>query len=312
MSKEAAVKKPKKKLEAMKWSNAWRLHKEKYLMILPFALIFICFTAIPVLVSIVLSLTDFNMLQVPDFIGLDNYINLIVYDDVFLIAMKNTMLFAVVTGPISYLMCFVFAWLINELPPKPRALLTLVFYAPSISGNAFVIWKLLFSSDMYGYINAWLLNMGIIDSPILWFETAEYIMPILIIVQLWLSLGVSFLSFIAGLQSVDKTMYEAGAIDGIKNRWQELWYITLPAMKPQLMFGAVMQITSSLSVSGISTELAGFPSVDYAGHTILTHLNDYGNLRYEMGYASAIATVLFFIMIFANILVQKALRRVGE
>ena len=312
MSKEAAVKKPKKKLEAMKWSNAWRLHKEKYLMILPFALIFICFTAIPVIVSIILSATDFNMLQVPDFIGLDNYVNLIVYDDVFLIAMKNTMLFAVVTGPISYLMCFVFAWLINELPPRPRALLTLVFYAPSISGNAFVIWKLLFSSDMYGYINAWLLNWGIIDSPILWFETAEYIMPILIIVQLWLSLGVSFLSFIAGLQSVDKTMYEAGAIDGIKNRWQELWYITLPAMKPQLMFGAVMQITGSLSVSGISTELAGFPSVDYAGHTILTHLNDYGGMRYEMGYASAIAVVLFFIMIFANIIVQKALRRVGE
>ncbi len=313
MSKDKTAAKPqKKKLEAMKWSNAWRLHKEKYLMILPFALIFICFTAIPVAVSMVMSFTNFNMLQTPDFVGLNNYINLIVFDDIFLIAMKNTMLFALVTGPISYLMCFVFAWLINELPPKPRALLTLVFYAPSISGNAFVIWKLLFSSDMYGYINAWLLNWGIIDSPILWFETAEYIMPILIIVQLWLSLGVSFLSFIAGLQSVDKTMYEAGAIDGIKNRWQELWYITLPAMKPQLMFGAVMQITSSLSVSGISTELAGFPSVDYAGHTILTHLNDYGSTRYEMGYASAIATVLFFIMIFANIVVQKILRRVGE
>ncbi len=308
----AADKPKKKKLEAMKWSNAWKLHKEKYLMILPFAIIFICFTAIPVLVSIVMSFTNFNMLQTPDFVALDNYINLIVFDDIFLIAMKNTMLFALVTGPISYLMCFVFAWLINELPPLPRAFLTLVFYAPSISGNAFVIWKLIFSSDMYGYANAWLLNMGVIDSPILWFETAEYIMPILIIVQLWLSLGVSFLSFIAGLQSVDKTMYEAGAIDGIKNRWQELWYITLPAMKPQLMFGAVMQITSSLSVSNISTELAGFPSVDYAGHTILTHLNDYGSTRYEMGYASAIATVLFFIMIFANIVVQKILRRVGE
>lgn len=312
MSKEAVVKKPKKKLESMKWSNAWKLHKAKYLMILPFALIFICFTAIPVLVSMVMSFTNFNMLQLPDFVGLSNYVNLIVFDDVFLIALKNTMFFAIVTGPVSYLMCFVFAWLINELPPIPRALLTLVFYAPSISGNAYTIWKLLFSSDMYGYINAWLLNWGIIDSPILWFETSEYIMPILIIVQLWLSLGVSFLSFIAGLQSVDKTMYEAGAIDGIKNRWQELWYITLPSMKPQLMFGAVMQITSSLSVGSISTELAGFPSVDYAGHTIITHLNDYGNTRYEMGYASAIAMVLFFIMLFANILVQKILRRVGE
>lgn len=303
---------PKKKLESMKWSNAWHLHKEKYLMILPFALIFICFTAVPVLISLVLSLTDFNMLQMPNFVGLDNYINLIVFDDVFLIAMKNTMFFAIVTGPVSYLMCFVFAWLINELTPRVRAVMTLIFYAPSISGNAFMIWKLLFSSDMYGYVNAWLMNSGIISSPILWFETAEYIMPILIIVQLWMSLGVGFLSFVAGLQSVDKTMYEAGAIDGIKNRWQELWFITLPSMKPQLMFGAVMQITSSLSVSAISTELAGFPSVDYAGHTILTHLNDYGNLRYEMGYASAIATVLFFIMLFANILVQKILRKVGE
>ncbi|MDO4563073.1 MAG: sugar ABC transporter permease [Clostridia bacterium] len=296
----------------MEWGNAWHLHKEKYLMILPFALIFVCFTLLPVLVSMFISFTSFNMLELPSFVGLQNYINLIVFDDVFLIAVKNTLFFAIVTGPVGYLMCFVFAWIINELPPKPRAVMTLIFYAPSISGNAFMIWKLLFSSDMYGYINGWLLNAGIISSPILWFETADYIMPIMILVQLWLSLGVSFLSFIAGLQSVDKTLYEAGAIDGIKNRWQELWFITLPTMKPQLMFGAVMQITGSFSVASISTELAGYPSVDYAGQTILTHLNDYGGTRFEMGYASAIAMVLFFMMIFANIIVQKMLRKVGE
>ena len=175
-----------------------------------------------------------------------------------------------------------------------------------------MIWKLIFSSDMYGFANAWLIKMGIIDSPILWFETAEYILPILILVQLWLSLGVSFLACIAGLQTVDKSLYEAGAVDGIKNRWQELWYVTLPSMKPQLMFGAVMQITNSLSISAISIELVGFPSIDYAGHTILTHLHDFGNVRFEMGYASAIATVLFLIMLIANILVQKLLRKVGD
>lgn len=303
---------PKKKKQKESFKQIWSMHKEKYIMIAPFALIFLCFTFIPVVVSIIISFTSFNMLEFPKFIGLENYINLIVYDSIFLTAVKNTLYFAIVTGPVSYLMCFVFAWLINELPPKVRAVMTLVFYAPSISGNAFMIWKLLFSSDQYGYINAWLMKMGVITSPILWFENADYVMPILIIVQLWLSLGVGFLSFVAGLQNVDKEKYEAAAIDGIKNRWQELWFITLPSMKPQLMFGAVMQITTSLSVSGVSSELAGFPSVEYAGHTILLHLQDYGSIRYEMGYASAIATILFFIMLISNIIVQKLLRRVGD
>lgn len=280
-------------------------------MIVPFAIIFVVFTLIPVFASIVLSFTTFNMVEAPTFIGLTNYIDLIIEDSVFLIAVKNTLIFALITGPISYMMCFLFAWLINELPRIPRAIMTLVFYVPSISGNAYLVWKLIFSSDTYGWVNAWLMKLGISQEAILWFENADYIMPILIIVQLWLSLGVSFLSFIAGLQTVDKALYEAAAVEGIKNRWQELWYITLPSMKPQLMFGAVMQITSSLSVSQISIDLVGFPSVDYAGHTILTHLHDYGNLRYELGYACTIAVVLFLIMVFCNIIVQKLLRKLG-
>ena len=306
-NKEVKSKRNKRSLK-----STWLLHKEKYILLAPFTVIFLIFNLFPVLVAIALSFTSFNMLEAPDFIGLANYIKLLAYDDVFLIAVKNTLLLAFITGPVSYLMCFIFAWLINELPAKPRAFLTLIFYAPSISGNVYLIWKIIFSSDMYGFVNAWLIKLGIITQPILWFEKAEYILPILILVQLWLSLGVSFLAFIAGLQTVDKSLYEAGAVDGIKNRWQELWYITLPSMKPQLMFGAVMQITNSLSISAISLELVGFPSVDYAGHTILTHLHDYGNIRFEMGYASAIATILFFIMLISNIIVQKILRKVGD
>lgn len=292
-------------------SQVWKHHKHKYMLIAPFAIIFLAFTFLPIIMSIVLSFTSFNMVSLPKFNGLANYINLIVKDEVFLIAIKNTMLFALVTGPISYIMCFLFAWLINELPPIPRAFLTLVFYAPSISGNAYMIWKLIFSSDTYGYANSWLLELGLIPSRILFFETSAYIMPILILVQIWLSLGIGFLAFIAGLQNVDRSLYEAAAVEGIKNRWQELWYITLPSMKPQLMFGAIMQITSSLSVSQLSIDLAGFPSVGYAGHTILTHLHDYGNIRYELGYACTIAVILFFIMVLFNILVMKLLRKLG-
>lgn len=293
------------------FSVVWRKHKSKYLMIAPFGLIFILFTFLPVVISIILSFTSFNMAEMPKFIGFKNYIDLIVQDDIFLIAVKNTFVLALVTGPLSYIMCFLFAWLINELPPIPRAIMTLVFYAPSISGNAYLIWKLIFSSDAYGYANAWLMKLGITSEAILWFSTAKYILPILIVVQLWLSLGVSFLSFIAGLQTVDRSLYEAAAVEGIKNRWQELWYITLPSMKPQLMFGAVMQITNSLSISSISIDLVGFPSIEYAGHTILTHLHDFGYVRYEMGYACTIAVILFFIMMLCNVLVQKLLRKLG-
>lgn len=299
------------KKEKTSFALTWKRHKYKYLMIAPFAIIFVLFTFLPVVISIVLSFTSFNMTSMPSFNGLKNYIDLIVHDEVFLTAIKNTLFFAIITGPLSYIMCFLFAWMVNDLPRIPRAIMTLVFYAPSISGNAYLVWKLLLSSDSYGWLNAWLMKLGITQEAVRWLVTEEYIMPILIIVQLWLSLGVSFLTFIAGFQSLDKSLLEAGSVEGVKNRWQELWYIILPSMKPQLMFGAVMQITSSLSVSQLSLDLVGFPSVKYAGHTILTHLHDFGNIRYELGYACTIAVVLFFIMMFCNILVQKLLRKLG-
>ncbi|AIQ16032.1 ABC transporter permease [Paenibacillus sp. FSL H7-0357] len=297
------------------WSLKWRemrANKHSYILMAPYMILFAVFTVLPVLVSIVLSFTYFNMLEFPKFIGWQNYTRLFLEDDVFLIALKNTLLFAVITGPISYIACFVFAWIINELSPKLRAVMTLVFYAPSISGNVYFIWLMIFSGDRYGIMNGLLLKFGFILEPIQWLKTEGYIMPIIILVQLWLSLGTGFLTFIAGLQTVDGTLYEAGAVDGIKNRWQELWYITLPSMRPQLMFGAVIQITTAFAVADVSIALAGFPSVNYAAETIVTHLIDFGTTRFEMGYASAIATVLFLIMVGSNLIVQKLLRKVGE
>jgi len=287
-------------------------NKHNYVLMAPFVILFMTFTILPVFMSLGISFTYFNLLETPNFIGLDNYRALFLEDDIFIIALRNTLILAVVTGPVSYLLAFVFAWLINELGPRLRALMTLIFYAPSISGNAFLIWLLIFSGDMHGFANSYLMRLGIIDNPIIWLRNPDYMLPVLILVQLWLSLGVSFLAFIAGLQSVDKTLYEAGAIDGIRNRWQELWFITLPSMKPQLLFGAVMQITTSLAIAEVSMHLLGFPSVQYAGHTIVTHLIDYGMLRFELGYASAIATILFLIMMTTNLVVRAVLRKVGD
>ena len=287
-------------------------NKVGYVMIAPFMLVFTLFTVAPVVVSMVISFTDFNLLQAPNFVFLDNYIRLFLDDDIFLIAIKNTFVFAAIVGPAGYLMSYMVAWFINELEPKIRAVVTLIFYAPSISGHVYLIWGTLFSGDSYGWVNGLLLNYGIINEEIQFFENADYVMPLCIVVALWMSLGTSFLSFIAGLQGVDRSLYEAGAVDGVRNRWQELWYITLPSMRPQLMFGAIMSITSSFGFGGVVDALCGNPSVDYCAWTIMHHLNDYGGARFEVGYSSAIAVVLFAIMMGANALVKKLISKVGS
>ena len=300
-------------MSKLQWTwKEMKKNKTAYFMLAPFLLLFIIFTVLPVLLSMILSLTDFNMLQFPSWQGINNYTRLFLGDEIFMIAVQNTLIFAAITGPVSYLLSLLVAWFVNELPPKIRAVVTLIFYAPSISGQVYLIWKTLFSSDAYGWANATLMDLGLLTQPILWFEDAAYVMPLCIVVALWTSLGTAFLSFIAGFQTVDRSMYEAAAVDGIKNRWQELWYITLPTMRPQMMFGAVLAITNSFGFGGVVTALCGFPSVDYAAHTIMHHLDDYGGARYEIGYASAIAVVLFVVMFASNILIKKALSKVGE
>ena len=309
------IKRPTQRSEMSKFQWTWKemkKNKTAYFMLAPFFILFIIFTVLPVFLSMILSLTDFNMLEMPHWMGVTNYTRLFLGDEIFILAIQNTLVFAAITGPVSYLLSLLIAWFINELPPKIRAVVTLVFYAPSISGQVYLIWSTLFSSDAYGWANATLMELGIINAPVLWFQDANYVMPLCIVVALWTSLGTAFLSFIAGFQTIDRSMYEAAAVDGIKNRWQELWYITLPTMRPQLMFGAVLSITNSFGFGAVVDALCGFPSVDYAAHTIMHHLNDYGGQRYEIGYASAIAVVLFVIMFASNIIIKKALSKVGE
>ena len=286
--------------------------KISYLYIAPYMILFFTFTVLPVLIAIFLSFTSFNVLEMPEFIGFENYTRLFLKDSVFIKGVKNTIVLALFIGPGGYIMSLISAWFINELTPKVRALLTLVFYAPSISGNAYLIWSVAFSGDDYGYVNSFLTRMGLITEPIQFFQNKDYIIPLIILISLWNSFGTGFLSMIAAFQGVDRTYYEAGALDGIKNRWQELWFITMPMMKPQMMFSAVMSITGAFNVGAIVTAFCGYPSTDYAAHTIMNHLEDYGGTRFEMGYASAIAVFLFVMMVGANSLFKKFLNSVGK
>lgn len=283
-----------------------------YAFLAPFLIMFIVFTVLPIVVSIFLGFTYFNGFSFPDFVGLSNYIKLFLKDELFMKALSNTLVFALITGPLSYLLCLFLAWAISEFPAKIRSFLTLLFYAPSICGSAYLVFTIIFNGDRYGWVNAVLLELNIIFEPIQWTTDPDYMIYVALLVVLWSSLGSSFLSFIAGFLNIDERLYEAGAIDGVSNRWQELWYITLPSMKPQLLFGAVMSITSSFGVGPIIDGIFGNPSTDYALYTMVHELQDYANTRLELGYASAIATVLFAIMLIANSAIQKIISKVGE
>ena len=292
-----------------KKKEAWRTRIPTMIFLAPFTILFVVFTILPSLAAVGLSFTYFNMLETPSFVGFDNYVRMFFDDDVFLIALKNTMIFALITGPIGYILSFIFAWLINEFGRGLRSLLTLIFYMPTLAGNVYFVWTYIFSGDSYGLLNSTLIKLGVLNDPILWTTDTKYMMGVVIVVVLWLSMGAGFLAFVAGLQSMDRSLYEAAAIDGIRNRFAELWYVTLPQMAPQLLFGAVMTISTSFAVGYQSMYLTGFPSTDYATHTLVLHIMDFGSVRFEMGYASAIAVFLFAMMFIVYQVVNKALSK---
>lgn len=289
-----------------------RKNKFCYLYLAPFFILFGIFVIAPVVMAIILSFTSYNLTQLPQFVGIANYTALFFSDTVFTKATVNTLTMAIVVGPFSYIGALILAWALNELSPKLRTALVFFIYAPSISGNAFIIWQLLFSGDQFGYINSLLLNWGFISEPIYFLFDTKYMMTVVIIVTMWMSMGTQFLSFVAGLQGLDHALFEAGCIDGIRNRWQELWFITLPQLKPQLMFGAVMSITGAFTVGNVGAMLCGNPSTEYAVHTLVNHMTDYATVKYEFGYACAIATLLFLAMIVCNELIKRLLKNVGR
>lgn len=301
-----------KKKQRMSFGTFIKTYGSDYLFAAPFFILFLIFTVLPVLASVIISFTNFNVVQFPDFVGFKNYFNLILDDSLFITALKNTFLLSVVTGPLGYILSLMVAWLVNELGDRTRSVITLIFYGPCISGGAYTVFQILYSGDSYGFLNGFLMSLGIIDSPIQWLTDTDYMMPAAIFLILWMSFGTGFLSLIAGFKNIDKSMYEAAAVDGIKNRYQELWYVTLPSMKPQLMFSAVMSITGAFGVGPVITAVFGFPTSNYGLHTLIHHMEDYGNTRFEMGYASTIAVILFILMVTCNTIIQRILRKVGD
>jgi multiple sugar transport system permease protein len=283
--------------------KAW-LEREgnAYAFLSIYAILFIIFIVVPVLAAFFLSFTFFDTIQAPHFIGLDNYISLITQDDTFMkYVLPNTIQFAVIVGPGGYVLAFLLAWMLAQLPSFPRTIFALILYSPSMTAGVAmtVVWKTLFSGDQTGYLNSFLMQLGYLREPVQWLQSPQYLMLIMIVVTLWSSMGIGFLAMLAGILEINPELYEAAAMDGMSSRWQEIFYITIPSMRPQMLFGAVMAIVSTFQAGAIGVTLSGSnPTPQYAGQLIVNHIEDYGFLRYEMGYAAAVSVVLLLMVLF--------------
>jgi len=266
----------------------------------PYIALFSIFIIVPTVLAILLSFTNFNTIQFPKFVGLKNYVSLFTTDSVFMqYVLPNTIKFAIIVGPLGYFLAFFLAWMLAQIPRIPRTILSLIIYSPSMTvGVAMqVIWLTVFSGDKSGYLNSFLLRVGLIDQPIQWLQSPKFLFPTMVIVTLWSSMGVGFLAMLAGVLNTDPEVYEAGYIDGISKRWQEIFYITIPLMKPQMLFGAVMSVVSTFQAGYIGVMLSGSnPTPQYSGQLIVNHIEDFGFMRYEMGYAAAISVVLLIMI----------------
>jgi len=281
----------------------WRAKEgSAYIFLSPYGLLFIVFIVVPVLAAFLLSFTFFDAIQAPRFVGMDNYISLLTRDDTFMrYVLPNTIQFAVIVGPGGYALAFMLAWMLAQLPKIPRTIFALILYSPSMTAGVAmaVVWKTLFSGDQTGYLNSFLMGLGLLREPIQWLQSPDYLMPIMIIVTLWSSMGIGFLAMLAGILEISPELYEAAAMDGMSSRWQEIFYITIPSMKPQMLFGAVMSIVGTFQAGAIGVTLSGSnPTPQYAGQLIVNHIEDYGFLRYEMGYAAAVSVVLLLMVLF--------------
>ena len=283
--------------------------KKHFLFLAPYVLLFVVFIIIPVIMALALSFTNYNTIQTPDIVGFLNYINLITQDEIFMqYVLPNTIVFAIIVGIGGYMLSFFLAWSLAHLTKVPRTILALIIYSPSMTTGVAMatVWRILFSGDQSGYINSLLMRLGFITEPIEFLSSSIYLMPVMIIVGLWSSMGVGFLAMLAGVLNIDETLYEAGAIDGIKNKFQEMFYITIPSMKPQMLFGAVMSVVSTFQAGAIGVQLAGTnPTPGYAGQLMVNHIEDYGFIRYEMGYAATVSVALLLIIYTFSVMAKK-------
>jgi multiple sugar transport system permease protein len=288
-----------------------------YWFVLPYGIVFFVFVVALIAISASLSFTYYDNIHWPTWVGLRNYVVLFTQDTDFMqYALPTTIKYALIIGPGGYAISFFMAWVLSQITHKARTIIAIILYSPSLTSGVMmsVIWKVVFSGDARGYLNYYLLSLGLINQPVQWLQNTAFLFGIMIFVGIWGSMSVGFLAMLSGILNINKDLYEAAYVDGMKSRWQEIFYITIPSMKPQMLFGAVMAIVGTFNASGLASALSGsYPPPQLAGWLIVDHMVDYGFGRFEMGYASAMSVVLLgVVLIFHRVATRLFSEREGR
>lgn len=278
-----------------------------YLFLAPALIFMSVFTLYPLLAVGYYSFTEYDILRPPVPVGLANYQRLL-NDGVFWLSLRNSFIYLMVT-PVIIALAIGLAIALNRTLPGISVFRAL-YYIPVITGSVAIgiAWQFLFNGSG-GPINGLLLWLGVIDKPIVFLTEPIYILPIAMLMTIWMGVGYYMVVFLAALQNIPEDLYDAARIDGC-NHWQKHWYVSIPGIRPAIVFVAVISSLSALKVFDeiyVLTNATG--GVLNSGSTMVFYLWKQAFRLQNVGYASAIAMVLLVITLSFSIINVRMLER---
>ncbi|OGW84808.1 MAG: hypothetical protein A2987_02520 [Omnitrophica bacterium RIFCSPLOWO2_01_FULL_45_10] len=282
-------------------------HKWSYFFIAPAVLLFVVFIVGPLIASFYWSFTEYNGIHPPKWVGLANYKTIFFDDPRFWKAIKNTVIYTLGVIPPGVVLSLLLAIAVDQ-QIKFKNFFRIIYFIPSVTSviALSVIWKWLFAGEKYGLINYFLLSLGL--KPIDWLMSPVWTLPAIMIMSIWAGIGYNMILFLAGLQTIPSTVYEAADIDGA-NVLEKFWHITLPLLKPTMVFVVIMGFIASFQVFEriyIMTESEfGIGGVLDSALTLVAYLYDMGFRKFQMGYASALGYVVFIVIFLVTIINLK-------
>ena len=271
-------------------------HPIAFVFIAPALLLFLIFIFVPLFASLFLSFTQYNVLHPPVWAGLANFRQLMFHDPRFWKAFRNTVCYVVGVVPIGISTALVLAAALEELT-RGKQLFKVLYFIPTVTSVVAIaaVWKWLFAGEKFGLINYFLIRLGF--HPVDWLLSPTWILPAIMIMSIWAGLGYNLVFFSAGISTIPQTLYEAAKVDGA-SWWGRFWNVTVPMLRPTLVFVVVMAVINSFQVfdqvyimTGGTGEGTG--GVLDSGLTMVSYLYDQGFMQFHMGYASAIAYLIF-------------------
>ncbi|NQU95640.1 MAG: sugar ABC transporter permease [Candidatus Omnitrophica bacterium] len=283
------------KLNEAKWS---------YIFIAPAVLLFLIFVVGPVIASFYWSFTEYDAIHAPKWVGLANYKNIFFNDPRFWKSVRNTCLYTLGVIPLGTALSLLLAIAVDQ-QIRFKNFFRAIYFIPSVTSviALSVIWKWLFAGEKYGLINHILIRVGL--QPVDWLMSPVWTLPAIMIMSIWASLGYNMILFLAGLQTIPKTVYEAADIDGA-NVFDKFWHITLPLLKPFTVFVVIIGFITSFQVFErvyiMTQSELGIGGVLDSALTVVAYLYDMGFRKFKMGYASALGYIVFVVVFIITII----------